>query len=177
MAVYVATRDPGSAHAPSLLARPLHFPTLGPGARCPASGGTLVSNGYFGGTSFGTGPVRVLVANRGSLRHGRVVLGTTDTPGWFAIQTLWYARPGYGGAFVVRAARLGGGGPVPLPPPRPGLGLPSGQLVVPAGATLNTLDGYRTVPSSAWMRSGGCYAWQVDGRGFSETIVLDAQAP
>ena len=36
--------------------------------------------------------------------------------------------------------------------------------------------GYRTQPGSTWVRSPGCYAWQVDGRGFSETIVVKAGA-
>lgn len=73
----------------------------------------------------------------------------------------------------------------------------SGPLVVPAGPTINTFYtnfqpghvrdavtgrlvktlsgyGYRTVPVGTWIRSPGCYAWQVDGGGFSETIVIDA---
>jgi hypothetical protein len=62
-----------------------------------------------------------------------------------------------------------------------GLNPGSGPLVVPAGPTINsfptpgpgTYRGYRTVPGSTWVKSPGCYAWQVDGRGFSEVIVAD----
>jgi hypothetical protein len=52
----------------------------------------------------------------------------------------------------------------------------SGPLIVSAGATTNTQDGYRAVPGSTWVRSPGCYAWQVDGRGFSEILVVHAIA-
>jgi hypothetical protein len=36
------------------------------------------------------------------------------------------------------------------------------------------MDGFRTTPGSTWVTSAGCYAWQVDGRNFSEVIVVDA---
>jgi hypothetical protein len=47
---------------------------------------------------------------------------------------------------------------------------------VPAGPTINTQDGYRTVPGSTWIKSPGCYGWQVDGRGFSDVIVVKVVA-
>ncbi|MGH2884745.1 MAG: hypothetical protein ACRDPA_18920 [Solirubrobacteraceae bacterium] len=49
--------------------------------------------------------------------------------------------------------------------------------MVPAGPTQNTENGYRTVPGSTWVASPGCYAWQVDGRNFSELIVVHALPP
>jgi hypothetical protein len=158
----------------SLLARPLHFPSLGPGGSCPASRGTTIANSYFDGVAIGKGPVRVLIANGGDLLHGRADLGTTEVPGWFALQTLWLTTPGYDGPFVVRAERLGGRGPIEVQPGGSGLEPGTGPLVVPTGPTANTRDGYRTVPGSTWVTSSGCYAWQVDGRNFSEIIVVDA---
>ena len=157
----------------SLLARPLHFPSLGLGARCPASPGTMVDNGYFGGVALGSGPVRVLLADRGDLLRGRAELGTTQIPGWSALQTLWFSMPGYDGPFVVRAKSLNRTSPIEVQSGgEPG----SGPLVVPAGPSLNTRDGYRTVPGGTWVTSPGCYAWQVDGRNFSEIIVVDARS-
>lgn len=164
-----------SPRTTSLLARPLHFPSLQPGESCPATAGATVSNSFFGGVALGSGPVRVLIVNRGDLIQGRAVLGfATDTPGWFALQTLWFAIPGYNGPFVVRAKRLGSNGPIEVQPGRTGQEPGSGPLVVPAGPTLNTDSGFRTIPGSTWVTSAGCYAWQVDGRNFSEVIVVDA---
>ena len=200
--VYLAARETASS-APRpgpLLSRPLHLPALGPGGRCPVSSGYTVNNPYFGGSVLGAGPVRVLVANRGDVLHGRAKLGTSGARGWFALQTLWYSILGYDGPFVVRAARLGKRGPDEVQPGASGLSPGSGPLVVPTGPTINTYYsnwrpghardpvsgrlvptltgyGYRTVPGSTWVKSPGCYAWQIDGRGFSEVIVIDAQAP
>lgn len=154
LAVRTTSPSPRSA---SLLSRPLHFPVLGPGGRCPASSSSMVSNSRFGGFVLGRGPVRVLLADR--VARGRVTLGSSDAPGWSALQTVWFAIPGYNGPFVVRAARLGAKGPIEVQPGGTGLTPGSGPLIVSAGATLNTQDGYRTVPGSTWVRSPGCYAW------------------
>lgn len=192
------TAGPGPRSA-SLLSRPLHLPALGPGGRCPVSSGHVVNNPYFGGTVLGTGSVRVLVADEGDVLHGRPQLGRTEARGWFALQTLWFAMPRYNGPFVVRGGRLGRREPMAVQPGATGLTPGSGPLIVPAGPTINTYYsnwrpghlrdavtgrlvqaltgyGYRTVPGSTWVRSPGCYAWQVDGRGFSEVIVIDALA-
>jgi hypothetical protein len=199
---YLGIRET-SASSPrsgSLLARPLHLPALGPRGRCPVSSGYTVNNPYFGGTALGSGSVRVLIANAGSILRGRPELGTTEARGWYALQTLWFAMPGYDGPFIVRGGRLGKRGPIDVQPGGTGLIPGSGPLVVPAGPTINTYYtnwrpghvrdpvtgrlvptlrgyGYRTVPGSTWVTSPGCYAWQVDGRGFSEVIVIDALAP
>jgi hypothetical protein len=50
---------------PAVLNRPLHFPALRPGQRCPASLGKPVNTADFGGVALGTGPVRVLVGGTG----------------------------------------------------------------------------------------------------------------
>jgi hypothetical protein len=161
----------------SLLARPLHFPALALGGRCPVSNGSTLDTSDFTGAALGSGPVRVLLADRGDVLRGRVDLGTSEAPGWYALETLWIAMPGYSGPFVVRAARLGARGPIEVQPGGTGLGPGSSRLIVAAGPTSNTLDGYRTVPGSTWVKSPGCYAWQIDGRGFSNIVVVDAMAP
>jgi hypothetical protein len=199
--VYLGLRGT-AASAPSsasLLSRPMHLPGLLAGGRCPVSSGYTVNNQYFGGSVLGSGPVRVLVSNQGDVLHGRPRLGTTETRGWFALQTLWFAMPRYNGPFVVRGGRLGKNGPIEVQPGGTGVAPGSRPLIVPAGPTINTYYthwrpgrvrdpvtgrfvptltgyGYRTVPGSTWVRSPGCYAWQVDGRGFSEVIVIDALA-
>jgi hypothetical protein len=135
-----------------------------------------MDNSYFTGSALGRGQVRVLLADRGDVLRGRVDLGASSAPGWSALQTLWIAMPGYAGPFVVRGARLGTRGPIEVQPGRSGLSPGSGPLVVGAGPTSNSQGGYRTVPGSTWVKAPGCYAWQVDGRDFSEIVVVDAMA-
>jgi hypothetical protein len=172
---YAALRAGQSPSTPAaLLARPLHLPALSAGQSCPATHGDPIATSFFNGVAFGGGPVRVMIANEGDLRRGDVDLGGTGAPGWSALQTLWFSAPGYQGPFVVRGRRLGASGVIEVRPGSTGLVPGSGPLIVPAGATANTQDGYRTVPGSTWARSPGCYAWQVDGRDFSEVIVVDA---
>jgi len=158
----------------SLLTRPLHYPSLGPGRSCPASTATTFHT-FFNGIALGSGPVRVLLADTGDISRGRVDL-YPEVHGWSGLQTLWFAMPGYNGPFVVRAKSLSGTSPIEVQSSGGGLAPGSGPLVVPGGPTLNTRDGYRTVPGATYVTSPGCYAWQVDGGNFSEIIVVDARS-
>lgn len=152
---------------PSALKHRLHFPVLHPGQRCPASRGARFNTSQFGGIALGTGPVRVLA---GSTRRGIAeLINPTSVPPWLALKTLWFSLPAYQGPFVIRATRLDRPGPAAL-----GEGPGVVPLVIPPGPTLNTFVGYRTVPGGLWVKSPGCYAWQVDGVGFSEIIVVRA---
>jgi len=140
----------------------------------------MFANSSFVGVALGSGPVRVLLADAGDVLRGRVDVGMRSSPGWIGLQTVWFAMPGYNGAFVVRAKRLGASSPIEVRPGgtgyRIGLSPGSGPLVVAANAGVYGPQGYRTMPGSTWIRSPGCYAWQVDGRGFSQIIVMDAVA-
>jgi hypothetical protein len=171
--VILAARSSHRSEPP--LARRLHFPSLKPGQRCPVSPGYTVNNPYFVGDALGNGPVRVLLADRGDILHGRVDLGGATMGSLHGLQTLWFAMPGYDGPFVIRAARLGRPGLIEDWPSDNGRG--SGPLTVSAGPTANSYPpGYRTVPGSTWIRSPGCYAWQIDARTFSEVIVVSVVA-
>jgi hypothetical protein len=174
-----AHRAPGSPSPPaSLIGGPVHLPALRPGARCPATSGHRVHNRYFTGMVLGNGPVRVLLADRGDLRHGRVDLGRSSSHSMHAIQTLWIATPSLPGPFEIRGGRLGRSGRIEVKPGADGLTPGSGPLVVPRGATVNTFpNGDRTVPGSTWVSSPGCYAWEVDASHFSDVIVFQALAP
>jgi hypothetical protein len=152
---------------PAALNHALHFPYLGAGQRCPSSRGTPFHASQVGGIALGTGPVRVIA---GSNRRGIAeLINPTSEPPWLALKTLWFSLPAYQGPFVIRATRLDGPGPVAL-------GESAGRvpLVIPPGPTLNSFFGYRTVPGGLWVKSPSCYAWQVDGLGFSEIIVARA---
>jgi hypothetical protein len=87
-----------SGTIPAALKRPPHFPALRPGQRCPATSGHTVNTSQFGGIALGDGPVRVLIANTGDLRHGTAnLLRHTSAPPWLALKTLWYSMPAYQG--------------------------------------------------------------------------------
>ena len=173
---YLTASSP-SPHPETLVTRPLHFPSAAAGESCPATPGHPVHTSFFDGVALGNGPVRVLVGNHGDLLRGQADLGTSQAHGWFALETIWFSVPGYDGPFVVRAKRLGASGPIRVQPGDSGTVRGSGPLVVPAGPTINTQDGYRTVPGSTWVTSSGCYAWQIDGQNFSEVITVDALSP
>lgn len=136
--------------------------------------GALGGTKYFGGDVFGRGPVRVVIGNGGDVARGRVDFGTSTAPGWYALETIWYALPSYKGPFVVRAAKIGPRGPIEVVPGANGHEPGAGPLVVSAGPTrFDTYGGYRTRPDSTWVKGPGCYAWQVDGSSFSNLIVVD----
>jgi len=105
----------------------------------------------------------VVIAHTGDLRHGvAVLINPTSAPPWLGLKTLWFSIPAYQGPFVIRAERLG----------RPGVA----PLVVPPGPTVNSGEGWREAPGGLWVRTPGCYAWQVDGLTFSEVIIVHAVA-
>ena len=152
------------------------LPGLGPQGQCPASPATFVSNAVYDATVLGRGTVRLAIGNRYDRARGRVVLGTTEAPGWSAMLAIWVTAPGYDGTFVVRGRRLGAPGPIDVHADGTGLHPGAGPLSIPAEAD-NTGYGFRIYPGSVWVRSSGCYAVQITGRGLSESIVFDAQAP
>lgn len=161
----------GAGSPAALLKRPLDFPGLRPGQPCPATHGTAVSTADFGGIALGRGPIRPIIAQEPPrvARRGIAYLAPTSAPGWLGIKTLWLSVPGYQGPFVIRAKRLDRAGPVGLG------GAPTiAQLTVPSAVTATSWNGWRTVPGGTWVKSPGCYAWQVDGLTFSEEIVVKA---
>jgi hypothetical protein len=162
---------PVPGRIPAALRRPLHLPALGPGARCPASSGRRFVNGQFGGIALGSGPVRPLIsAPGGDPKHGVLAL-SRQSPGshWWAIKTLWFSRPGYRGPVFIRGRRIGGPGKVVFGE-EPSLIDPQ----LPPGPTINGTHGWREWPGGTFVRSFGCYAWQIDGTTFSTVVVFKA---
>ncbi len=156
----------------SLIDRPLHFPVVRTGAACPVDTGVQVQNSSYGGVGFGHGPVQLVVAqNSGDLLHGRVTVGPSDTTGWLAFKSLWVVAPSYQGPLLVRARRIDGPGRVAMLS-----GAVPGPLVVPPGRTINDYSGTRTAPVGTYVSGPGCVAFQIDGKGFAESIVVSAVA-
>lgn len=148
------TEGPGLGGAPAKLVRQMHFPSVSAG-HCPASRGRISAHV---GLVLGSGPVRVRIDDAGDLRHGRVH-PARYSQGWLALKTHFVSLPSYQGPFLVRAGRLDNPGPIALGQ------TPSeaGPLVVPAGPAANESAGSREFPYPTFVRSPGCYAWQIDG--------------
>ncbi|MDQ2816344.1 MAG: hypothetical protein M3Z75_32005 [Actinomycetota bacterium] len=161
----------GSGSLADILKRPPHFPVLRPGQACPATHGTPITTADFGGIALGNGPIRPIIAQQPPdvARLGVAYLAPTSAPPWLAIKTLWFSVPAYRGPFVIRAKRLDRPGPIDLG------GQPTtAPIAVPAGPAISTFSGWRTVPGGTWVKSPGCYAWQVDGATFREEIIVQA---
>jgi hypothetical protein len=153
-----------------LIRRPLHFPTIREGGACPVSRGKVMSSNYVNGVAYGAGPVRLLVAmNMGSVPAADVELLPSDTPGWLAFKTTWVVTPSYQGPVIVRAKEIAGSGQVALLG-----GASAGPIVVPPGPTVNDRLGTRTAPIGTYVSGPGCFAFQIDGKGFDEHIVVRA---
>jgi hypothetical protein len=158
---------PGSL--PPELQRPLHLPKLEPGQPCPVSHGRLFSNSQFGGFVLGVGLVQPLIVGPHAASFAVMTFRAVYGRGWYAVKTLWFGRPSYQGPVLIRGRRLDapgrivfGGTPSVLDP----------QL--PPEPTLNGTGGWREWPGGTWLRSPGCYAWQIDGTDFSTVIVFKA---
>src|SRR5207245_3446782 len=89
---------------------------------------------------------------------------------WRSVKTLWFSISGYQGPVLIRGRQLDGPHVTVF-----GEGVPA--VIDPQfgpGPTLNGRDGWREWPGGTWLRHPGCYAWQIDGTGFSHVIVFKA---
>jgi hypothetical protein len=156
----------------STLSRPLALPNLAAGARCPATRGRMSTSTYVRGQEYGSGPVRLVLGDRGDPSRGIVALGKPDRSPWLAAENVLLINPSYRGPVLLRGQRLD----------RPGTAFFDGDEVSsyldPPYPDANTQkDSSRTPPASIFVRSPGCYGFQIDGTDFTTTIVLDMTAP
>ena len=149
------------------LARPLHFPRLTAGSRCPQTAAGLADpkTGY----TLGHGPVYPVlgfaVAPPGSLGVVHLV-GDQARGGWFWHKTLWTIDPRYQGPVLIRGGRLDAPQPV-----RFAIGQAS-RADLRMQPTRNAQRRYGA--SSTLLRGPGCYALQIDGTSFSSVVVFSA---
>lgn len=158
---------PVAGQIPRALRRPLRLPGLRRGAKCPTSSGRRLDNGQFGGIALGRGPVEPLIAMAGDLEHGVIAFHRGN--GWWDAKTLWFSRPRYRGPVFIRGRRLDGPGRIVFGE-QPSLIDPQ----LPPGPAINGTNGWREWPGGTFIRSLGCYAWQIDGSDFSRVVVFKA---
>jgi hypothetical protein len=148
-----------------LLRRPLRIPTIPSGSPCPA-GEPTGSLGAYGAAAFGPGPAYPTLTSRDG--HASLTYQADWTfVGWGGTKVLWTA-PHYRGPYVVRGRQLDGPGVLRFDqgPNWTNTLHPELRLVGPY-ADLN--------PAATFLHDPGCYAYQVDGRGFSYLIVFEAR--
>jgi hypothetical protein len=147
-----------------LLRRPLSIPTIASGAPCPADTPTGGADAY-GGTHYGPGPAYPTLGLRDGHATLTYLLGW-GYDGWDGTKVLWTV-PNYRGPYIVRGRQLDGSGVLRFDqgPNWTNKLHPELRLIGPY-ADLN--------PAATFLQGPGCYAYQVDGRGFSYTIVFTA---
>lgn len=162
--------------------RPLHLPSAGSGGACPTSPVRRFPAGAgFSGpfTAIGAGPFYV------ALPTGRTpaVRVTPARGGWLGQKVIWVVSGDYSGPLLLRGARIDGAGPLRFAhylgaagPPGYGHGSHGFRRLLYVRDGLHSAAQHVTesVPSDIYVRASGCYAIQVDGEGFSETLVFRA---
>jgi len=125
----------------------------------------------------GTGPVRAKVSGyqpngpRYALA-GIAQLNPGTQDGWRSFKTLWAVSSRYTGPVMIRGTRLDAPGVVYF-----GEAPTAPELIIPAGETLNDYNGTRTAPGGTYVHGPGCYGYQVNGPGLSETIIVKVVDP
>jgi hypothetical protein len=151
---------------------PLHIESLAAGAACPTSRLRTTSPDF--GPGLGDGPVYpVGFSKRGVLRFAYPPPKNSLFAGsaWGGQKVLWVGDPKYSGPILIRGLQVDG-------PNRVQFGQGSGallrELAFAAESADNWSGGWRNFPSYTRLRAPGCYAYQVDGAGFSDVIVFRA---
>lgn len=168
----------------ALQQRPLHLPSLRPGTLCPTTHGKPVIPGFdlllgnervyadfFGGNSNDN--------EQGVLRYADAQSfgGGIGNSGWGGQKVLWFIDPAYHGPALIRGEQLDGTGQMRFDSSSVETGIPAAQTLV----TALRVDAEGGGPWPNWssytrLQKPGCYAYQVDGPGFSEVIVFEAIA-
>ncbi|HEY7575282.1 MAG TPA: hypothetical protein VIB08_08985, partial [Thermoanaerobaculia bacterium] len=130
----------------------------------------------------GTGPVYAALTEGAPRIVILSLLSTLESSRWRVARTIWISDPTYDGPILVRGGRLDRPGPMGF-----GDELPlQASLRLPAGAWPSAgvgareggsarRAGWRATAIPTVIRAPGCYAFQVDGVGFSYVLAFGAQ--
>ncbi|MFL5733093.1 MAG: hypothetical protein ACJ78Q_07800 [Chloroflexia bacterium] len=147
----------------ALRARPVQLPAVAPGGPCPTARGKQVNPAY--GLALGDGPAYpVGLGPEGIYYYG----GATQEGGWWYLKVLWVVSPDYRGPTLVRGGRIDAPGELRF---ERGADPPSELRLDTTQAAAGTWSDF---PTYTRLRAPGCYAYQVDGTGFTRTIVFKA---
>jgi hypothetical protein len=173
----VVTASPEPSEVVALRARSLRLPSLAAGDRCPVTqpappdppppAGHALSNGAPASV-LGTAPLFPDARYFGGDRHELLVTADLRPPGWYGTKVPWASGSGYRGWALIRTVRLDGPGHG-----RVQLQLADGPTMGEALA-VNVQADWQFWSGSTEVTGPGCYAYQVDGSGFTEVIVFRA---
>jgi hypothetical protein len=152
--------------------RPLHVEKLRAGESCPTLRPHSLSPAF--GPGLGDGPVYPLGFSRRGVLHFEYPPPKNSTfagSAWGGQKVLWVSNAKYDGPILIRGAQMDGTNRL-----RFGLVGPTtlDELAFPRHSAENWSGGWRNFPSYTRLRAPGCYAYQVDGAGFSDIVVFSA---
>jgi hypothetical protein len=164
------------------LERPLRIPSIKAGTRCPTSPSTsdLSRLGFdppFTGPAWGPGPAYPAGLGGGSyprlqFAHPPPAGSGWEGSGWGGTKVIWLVAAGYRGPVLVRGRQLDGPNDVRFENGRPAF---TAQTRLHPRRELRLFGPERHGnPATTRLRAPGCYAYQVDGIGFSYVIVFSA---
>jgi hypothetical protein len=146
-----------------LVMRPLRLPALKDGRRCPLAPRMPISDGLA--PALGDGPIYAVAVSSRSLAAD----GAPRQPnGFYELKVLWVATDAYRDPALIRGSRIDTSGPLRFNGGDADFRLSSRSEVFSADVPRT----WRQFPSSTDVEGPGCYAWQVDGTTFTETIVF-----
>jgi hypothetical protein len=145
-----------------LAARPLRLGSTAPGSDCAVTSTAQFASGT--GALAGTGRIYAV---------GNVIAyGSRLSDGIYPAKVLWVSAPDYFGPALIRGRRLDGPG---------GIFFSNSRQVTELRFELDTRvrasasdQGWRYLPSTVNVEGPGCYGFQIDGPGWTETIVMRA---
>jgi hypothetical protein len=166
--------------------RPLHLPSLAPGQACPVSPTRTFTGGAgFTGrfTGIGSGPLYLTPFGR-KPSDALLLTAGYGSRQWPGYKVIWVIDRYYGGPLLLRGGRIDKPGELrferylgaadypksSIPADRP----QHSVLYVRGGLGAEGPRVLDSSPSGVFAQSSGCYAIQVDGQGFTETIVFRA---
>ena len=145
--------------------QPLHLPKLAPGSSCPITIERRVTPIF--GLALGKGPVYPVAPwSHGTYYYGESGTGTEAS----ILKVLWIGRPEYQGEVLIRGHQLDGPNDLFF---RRELNSPINlELSLSQGNGGSNPGGWRGWPSDMIVYAPGCYAYQIDGAGFSEVVTF-----
>lgn len=145
---------------------PLRLPTVGAGAACPVAQARPWSGPGQAARVLGEGPVHPVADYFGGEAVLRLRPGDREPDGTYVKKARWIAA-GYTGPVLVRAARIDAPGAAGATFSYTGQARDGGHYA-------ELVDENSDLPATTTVAGPGCYAYQVDGATFSDTIVFRA---
>jgi hypothetical protein len=148
--------------------RAVTVPRVDPGGACPTGARTGSLPGYPSQPAWGDGPAWPFIT--GETERPRVTIEAEPGSDWGTHKIMWAIDPRYIGPVLVRGRQLDGANELRFENGHPAF--TEQQRLHPVREL--RLEGGSVHPATTRFFAPGCYAWRIDGIGFSRTIVFEA---